>query len=352
MGLKQGVTMTTSTLSVPSPSTTVGEQLISSLLRLLLLGKPRVYKAVNWPELPWASKYVEVEPGVRMHYIEAGDPNGTPILLLNGIPVWLYTWRNVIPELAGPGYRIIAVDFIGFGKSDKRPDIDPETAYAVAAQTRYLTRFIEHLDLKDLTLVLQDLGSVAGLDFARKHTERVAKLVLAEAVLPPLQPFTPDKYHYFAQPFREVFRLILTDPVAREKLVLDKNMFIEVMVPQAAKRKLSRQDKDAYRAPHPTPEDRIPILWGGPMNYILPESLEIIRGYMKWLEKTQLPVLLIEATPGTVTIAESVKWARKHIAHLDVVSIGKGHHFLQEDHPVALARAIKAFVSPAQTAAR
>jgi haloalkane dehalogenase len=339
----------TSTLTAPSPTQNLGERMISGLLRLLLLGKSRVYKQVHWPELPWASRYVEVEPGVRMHYIEAGDPNGTPILLLNGIPVWLYTWREVIPELAEPGYRIIAVDFIGFGKSDKRPGIDPETAYAVAAQTRYLTRFIEHLDLKNLTLVLQDLGSVAGLDFARQHPERISSLVLAEAVLPPLQPFTPDKYHYFAQPFREVFRLILTDPVARERLVIDKNMFIEVMVPMAAKRKLSQKDKDAYRAPHPTPQDRLPILWGGPMNYILPESLEIMRAYMKWLGETQLPVLLIEATPGTVTIAESVEWARKHIAHLEVVDIGEGHHFLQQDHPVAMARAIKAFVKPTRT---
>jgi haloalkane dehalogenase len=338
--------MTTSTLTAPSPSPDFGERMISGLLRLLLLGKPRVYSKVRWPELPWASQYVEVEPGVRMHYIEAGDPNGVPILLLNGIPVWLYTWRNVIPELAQPGYRVIAVDFIGFGKSDKRPNIDPEAAYAVAAQTRYLKRFIEHLDLKNLTLVLQDLGSVAGLDFARKHSERIANLVLAEAVLPPLQPFTPENYRYFAQPFREVFRMILTDPVAREKLVIDKNMFIEVMVPRAAKRKISQADKDAYRAPHPTPADRIPILWGGPMNYILPESLSIIRAYMKWLGETQLPVLLIEAKPGTVTIAESVDWARKHIARLTVVGIGEGHHFLQEDHPAALACAIKAFVKP------
>jgi haloalkane dehalogenase len=197
--------MTTSTLTVPSPAPNLVERTISSALRLLLLGKSVVYKEVHWPKLPWASQYVEVEPGVRMHYIEAGDPNGTPILLLNGIPVWLYTWRDTIPELAGPGYRVIAVDFIGFGKSDKRPGVDPETAYAVTAQTQYLTRFIEHLDLKNLTLVLQDLGSVAGLDFARQHPERIGSLVLAEAVLPPLQPFTPEKYQYFGQPFREVF---------------------------------------------------------------------------------------------------------------------------------------------------
>jgi haloalkane dehalogenase len=126
-------------------------------------------------------------------------------------------------------------------------------------------------------------------------------------------------------------------------------MFIEVMVPMAAKRKLSQEDKDAYRAPHPTPKDRIPILWGGPMNYILPKSLDVMRAYMKWLGETKLPVLLLEASPGTVTIAASVEWARKTIANLEIVDLGEGHHFLQQDHPVAMARAIKAFVKPTRT---
>jgi pimeloyl-ACP methyl ester carboxylesterase len=135
---------------------------------------PVVYNGLELPELPYASRWIEVN-GVRLHYIEGGDAGADPILFLHGIPTWSYIWRDVMPVVE-PAGRAIALDFVGFGGSD-RPDI----TYDIATQITYLERFIEALDLHDITLVIQDLGSAAGFAYATAHEANVKGIVFMKA---------------------------------------------------------------------------------------------------------------------------------------------------------------------------
>ena len=115
-------------------------------------------------DFPYSPKYIEVR-GARMHYVESGS--GDPMLLLHGNPTGVYLWRNIIPLLAKHG-RVIAVDLIGFGKSDK-PDID----YRFSDHAVYFAGLIEEMGLRNITLVVHDWGSALGFDYASKHENNV-----------------------------------------------------------------------------------------------------------------------------------------------------------------------------------
>jgi pimeloyl-ACP methyl ester carboxylesterase len=121
----------------------------------------------------YSPKYIEVR-GARMHYVESGI--GNPILLLHGNPTSVYIWRNIIPLLAKHG-RVIAVDLIGFGKSDK-PAID----YRFSDHAAYLEGFIKKMGLRNITLVMHDWGSALGFDYASKHADNIRALVFFEAL--------------------------------------------------------------------------------------------------------------------------------------------------------------------------
>ena len=120
------------------------------------------------------SAYVDVY-GSKMHYIEAGK--GTPILFFHGIPMSSYFLRNIIPHLALLG-RCIAPDLIGFGQSDK-PKID----YSISDHVKYIEKFIDTLQLKNIILIMHGWGSVIGFDYAMKHERNCAGLVFYEAFL-------------------------------------------------------------------------------------------------------------------------------------------------------------------------
>jgi haloalkane dehalogenase len=123
---------------------------------------------------PYAPHYVDVN-GLRMHYVDEGRATRGTFLLLHGEPSWSYLYRNVIPVLTRAGYRAIAPDMIGFGKSDKVTD---ENWYTIEAHVRQLRGFIEALDLRDVTLVVQDWGGPYGLINATDMPDRFARLVI------------------------------------------------------------------------------------------------------------------------------------------------------------------------------
>lgn len=127
-------------------------------------------------DFPFESKYVEVN-GSRIHYVEEGS--GDPILFLHGNPTSSYLWRNIIPHVTGVG-RAIAMDLIGFGKSDK-----PDIGYRFSDHVPYVDGFIEALDLHDLTLVIHDWGSGLGLHYAARHEDNVKGLAMMEAIMMP-----------------------------------------------------------------------------------------------------------------------------------------------------------------------
>ena len=147
---------------------------------------PVVYEGLGFPTLPYPSHYLTLAPEglpeATMHYMEGGDPEADPILFIHGNPTWSYLWRNVMPHLENQG-RVIAIDLIGMGMSDK-----PEIGYFFRDHAAYVEAFIDELGLTDITLVIQDWGSGLGLDYASRNPERIRGIALFEAILPPAQP--------------------------------------------------------------------------------------------------------------------------------------------------------------------
>jgi haloalkane dehalogenase len=131
----------------------------------------------NLPGWPYAPRYVEIN-GARVHYADEGA--GQSILCLHGEPSWSYLYRKMIPSLSAR-HRVVAMDFIGFGRSDKYTDIG-DYSYRMHHDT--VAGFIEALDLKDITLVCQDWGGIIGLPIATEMPERFARLVIMNTGLP------------------------------------------------------------------------------------------------------------------------------------------------------------------------
>jgi haloalkane dehalogenase len=132
------------------------------------------------PEFPFAPRYVDFE-GARMHYLDEGPQGGEVVLLLHGEPTWCFLYRRMIPPLVAAGCRVLAPDWIGFGRSDKYLR---QADYSYERHVRSLTSFVEALDLRAITLVVQDWGGLIGLPWATEHEERMARLVILNTALP------------------------------------------------------------------------------------------------------------------------------------------------------------------------
>ncbi|MGI9234705.1 MAG: haloalkane dehalogenase [Woeseiaceae bacterium] len=134
----------------------------------------------NLPDYDFVENYVDVD-GIRMHYVDEGPRDGDVVLLLHGEPSWSYLYRFMIPPLRKAGYRAVAPDLIGFGKSDKPVR---KSAYSYAAHVAWMREFIDTLDLEDITLFCQDWGSLIGLRVAAENEPRFARIALGNGGLP------------------------------------------------------------------------------------------------------------------------------------------------------------------------
>lgn len=132
------------------------------------------------PDYPFAPHYADVG-GLRMHYVDEGPRDAPPVLLLHGEPTWSYLYRHMIPPLAQAGYRVLAPDLIGFGKSDKPTR---QGDYSYQAHMDWLSQWLLDLDLRDITLFCQDWGSLLGLRLAAEQSERFARICVANGFLP------------------------------------------------------------------------------------------------------------------------------------------------------------------------
>ena len=134
----------------------------------------------NLPDYDFAANYLDID-GLRMHYVDEGPKDAEPVLLLHGEPSWSYLYRHMIPPIIAAGFRAIAPDLIGFGKSDKPTRQDD---YSYAGHVAWMRQFIEQLDLKGITLVCQDWGSLIGLRVAAENQQRFARIVLGNGGMP------------------------------------------------------------------------------------------------------------------------------------------------------------------------
>lgn len=130
-------------------------------------------------DYPFAPHYIDVS-GLRMHYVDEGV-GIEPLLLLHGEPSWSYLYRKMIPLFIEAGYRAIAPDLVGFGRSDKLAD---KNAYSYQTHVDWMWQFVQSADLHNITLVCQDWGSLIGLRLVAEHPERFARVVVANGMLP------------------------------------------------------------------------------------------------------------------------------------------------------------------------
>nr|BDU49363.1 fusion protein of HaloTag and monomeric orange fluorescent protein with CAAX-box [synthetic construct] len=283
---------------------------------------------------PFDPHYVEVL-GERMHYVDVGPRDGTPVLFLHGNPTSSYVWRNIIPHVA-PTHRCIAPDLIGMGKSDK-----PDLGYFFDDHVRFMDAFIEALGLEEVVLVIHDWGSALGFHWAKRNPERVKGIAFMEFIRP--IP-TWDEWPEFA---RETFQAFRTTDVGR-KLIIDQNVFIEGTLPMGVVRPLTEVEMDHYREPFLNPVDREP-LWrfpnelpiaGEPANIVA-----LVEEYMDWLHQSPVPKLLFWGTPGVlIPPAEAARLA-KSLPNCKAVDIGPGLNLLQEDNPDLIGSEIARWLS-------
>jgi haloalkane dehalogenase len=275
--------------------------------------------------------------GHEMAYLEVGE--GAPIVLLHGNPTSSYLWRNVLPHLQSLG-RCIAPDLIGMGDSDKLPDSGPGS-YRFVEHRRYLDALLEALDVRErVTLVVHDWGSALGFDWANRHREAVKGIAFTEAIVAPL------RRDDWGKTFGQALEALRSE--AGEGMVLQNNYFIEKILPNAILRTLSVEEMAEYRRPFTEPgEGRRPTLtWPRqvPIDGEPADVVAIVKAYADWLATSNVPKLFLKAEPGAILANDTLVNLVRQWPALTEKTVA-GVHFVQEDSPDEIGRAIAGWMS-------
>jgi len=278
-------------------------------------------------------QFVDVS-GKRIAYLEAGT--GDPIVLLHGNPTSSYLWRNIIPELERTG-RVIAPDLIGQGDSEKLPVSEGADRYSFEVAFDYLDRLLHEIDAyQNVTLVIHDWGSGLGFHWARHNPERVKGIAYMEAIV---MPMTWEDWPEGARGIFQGFR-----SAKGEDLVLQRNMFVEAVLPSSILRDLTEEEMIAYRAPFDTPEHRQPTLnWPRqiPIEGEPAHMVELVEAYGAFMAASPIPKLFINADPGSILVGKQREFCRSWPNQTEVTV--KGLHFVQEDSPEEIGQAVAAW---------
>ncbi|MEM6847506.1 MAG: haloalkane dehalogenase [Pseudomonadota bacterium] len=283
----------------------------------------------------WPLKTIDVM-GRTMAYVQIGA--GRPIVFQHGNPTSSYLWRNIMPQLADLG-RCIAVDLIGMGGSDKLPDPGAMT-YSFNTHAAHLYAAWEALDVtQDAVLVVHDWGSALGFNWSRLNAEKLAGIAYMEAIVTPV-PSWDD----WPEAARGIFQSMRSP--AGDDLVLDKNIFVERILPGSTLGGIADQDMAVYRAPFADPgEGRRPTLdWPRqiPIAGEPPELVAIAAHYAAFMAQSPIPKLFINAEPGAILIGTMREACRSWPNQREVTV--RGNHFLQEDSPDEIATALRDFI--------
>jgi haloalkane dehalogenase len=282
-------------------------------------------------EQPLTKKTIDVLDS-RMAYPERGE--GRPVLLLHGNPTSSYLWRDVIPELEGHG-RLIAPDLIGMGDSAKLPNPGPDT-YRFTTHRKYLAAFIDAVigPSESIVFVVHDWGSALGFDWANQHRDHVRGIAYMEGIVRPIAAW--DEWSPQAVP---IFRGFRSDK--GEAMILERNMFVERVLPGSVVRKLSEAEMSEYRRPFAQAGDRWPTLTWPRQIPIAGEPADVVAisaDYAQWMAENDIPKLFVNADPGAILIGAPRDFCRSWKNQAEVTV--PGSHFIQEDSGPAIGRAV------------
>lgn len=258
-----------------------------------------------------------------MAYVESGT--GDPIVFLHGNPTSSYLWRSVMPAFSGRG-RLLAPDLIGQGDSEKLPSSGPDS-YRFVEHRDYLDGLLETLGVKEnVTLVVHDWGSALGFDWANRNRGAVKGIVYMEAIVRPIA-----SWEDWPENAREIFKAFRSP--AGEELVLEKNIFVERVLPSAIMRDLSEDEMAEYRRPFlQSGEDRRPTLtWPRqiPIEGEPGDVVQIAQDYADWLSTSSVPKLFVNADPGSILTGSQREFCRSWPNQQEITV--RGTHFVQED---------------------
>lgn len=275
-----------------------------------------------WPYKP---RWFDTAQG-RMHYIDEGPQGAPPVVMVHGNPTWGYLYRRFIRALTESGFRAIALDHLGFGRSDKPDDA---SIYTIPEHANRCEALLESLDLQGATLVVQDWGGPIGLAWAARHPERVSALFILNT--------------FFQRPVKKVplpFLLhLFRTPVVGEILVKGMHAFVRGFLFRAGLNdpgRLTESDKFAYLAPHPTWSSRTGILAfprqipsgpeGNISDFVAAENERLVASFADKPVKIVWPMKDVAFSPETL----DGMWL-KHFPEAEVTRIAEAGHFIQED---------------------
>ena len=292
--------------------------------------------------LPKKTAVVNVDGTTKaMAYFDTGPVDGRTrtIVFLHGNPTSSYLWRNVIPHVWHLG-RVVAPDLIGQGDSDKLDDAGPDS-YTFVDHRAWLDALLDDLDLGDeVVLVVHDWGSALGFDWARRNEDRVAGIAYMEAIVQPIPSW--DEWPPNA---RGIFQGMRSE--AGEELCLEKNLFVEAILPNAIISGLTAEEMAVYRAPFAEPgEGRRPTLtWPRqiPIDGSPAETVEIVQAYADWMNTNEIPKLFIDADPGSILVGKQREFCRGWPNQVERRVVGL--HFVQEDSPDDIGEAIAGWLT-------
>lgn len=266
-----------------------------------------------------------------MAYREAGEKDAPVALFLHGNPTSSYIWRKILPLVAPVAY-CIAPDLIGFGQSGK-----PEIEYRFEDHVRYLDAFLEERGIPSAYIVAQDWGSGLAFHLAARRPEFVRGLAFMEFIrpMPSWSDFHPDQVATF-----KGFRT----PGVGEEMILEKNLFVEGVLPAATVRRFTEEEMEVYRAPFATPESRLPVLRFPRELPIEGEPAEVyaaIEAAHRALAESEYPKLLFAGDPGALISPAFAEGFVKGLKNCRLVKLSSGLHYLQEDHPEEIGNGVR-----------
>jgi haloalkane dehalogenase len=279
------------------------------------------------PDYPFESNYLNVgnnnEPGLRMHYLDEGPSQADPVLMLHGEPSWSFLYRKMIPICAAAGHRVIAPDLIGFGKSDKPDNMQD---YSYANHLRWLQSLLDQLNLKNITLVCQDWGSLLGLRLLTAQPDCFKAVVIGNGMLPTGQTQIPAAFKIW-----------------KNFAIYSPWFPIGKIVNTGCLRSLSKDEVRAYDAPFPSSAFKAGSRAFPRLVPVLSDDPEAINNREAWkvLEKWDKPFLTTFSTHDPIMrggdryMQERIPGS-KGLPHTTL----KGGHFLQEDSGIQFAQAI------------